>query len=192
MMAGTPVLQQIRRTTTEAPAATFSPDRTYRYSLRRRLPTGAGTVNFLMLNPSTADETLDDPTIRRCIGFARAWGYAELVVTNLFALRSTDPRALLETVEKIDAENDRAIVEAAIAAQRVIAAWGVWGGRLELSHRTQHVRGLLRQTHRPRHSPRHTGIDLYHLGLTAEGHPRHPVRLPKHLTPTLWEGNGVC
>src|SRR4051794_4930837 len=77
-----------------AGSARFSPDRLYRYELVRRWGDGPAACNFLLLNPSTADERSDDPTIARCWRRARAWGFGALVVTNLFALRATDPRVL--------------------------------------------------------------------------------------------------
>ena len=76
----------------------YSPCQTWRYLLRRDLGDGAGTLNFVMLNPSTADAVRNDPTVARCVGFARRWGFRRLLVTNLFALRSPLPRALLQAV----------------------------------------------------------------------------------------------
>src|SRR5690348_7021805 len=93
----------------DEPTAEFSPCRTWRYVLRRRW--GVGTpVGFILLNPSTADERLDDPTIRRCIGFARSLGYPALVLGNLFALRSTDPRALRSAFDPIGPGNNEALL----------------------------------------------------------------------------------
>jgi hypothetical protein len=74
--------------------ASYDRTRRYRYTLHRRLAGGAGRLCFCMLNPSTADARVDDPTVRRCVGYALAWGFAELECVNIFALRSTDPRAL--------------------------------------------------------------------------------------------------
>ena len=80
----------------EVPDARFSDDRRYRYLLTRRVGSGTKSVMFLMLNPSTADEVRDDPTIRRCIGFANSWECGWLYVTNLSPLRATDPADVLE------------------------------------------------------------------------------------------------
>ena len=82
-------------------SAEISPCGLYRYSLTRKWEAWKGTVNFIMLNPSTADAQEDDPTIRRCIGFAKAWGYGGIVVTNLFAYRATNPKELKKSFQHI-------------------------------------------------------------------------------------------
>lgn len=117
-------------------SAIFSPCRTWRYVLERRwveIQVSASstlvprTVLFIGLNPSTADETADDPTIRRCVGFAKRWGFGRLVVCNLFAYRATDPkelRRLTSAIEAIGLENDRHIEDEACEADLVVAAWG--------------------------------------------------------------------
>mgnify|MGYP000880158315 CR=1 FL=1 len=87
------------------PTAGFSPDREFRYTLTRRWDDRL-LVNFLMLNPSTADENIEDPTIRRCMGFARDWGYGGLMVTNIFAYRSTDPKALYKVPDPTGPANN--------------------------------------------------------------------------------------
>jgi hypothetical protein len=114
-----------------AALATFDPTRTYRYQLTRTWDPDGPRVNFLMLNPSTADAFGLDPTVRRCVGFARRWGFGSLEVTNIFAFRATDPRVLVGQPEPVGAGNDQAILDAARKADRVVAAWGVRG-----SHRT--------------------------------------------------------
>jgi hypothetical protein len=152
--------------------ATFDPSLKYRYTLKRQwaLPLGAkedrGTCMFLMLNPSTADASKDDPTIRRCVGFAQDWGFSGLLVTNLFALRSTDPDQLYVTPEPIGLGNDEVIVGAAKDCGLVIAAWGTHGAFM---NRGAQVLALLEKHNRP----------VHHLGLTAGGHPKHPLYLPK-------------
>ncbi len=133
----------------------------YRYRLHRSWLMGEGTVLFIMLNPSTADAELDDPTIRRCIGFARRWGFQELVVANLFAWRATDPRELKRASDPVGPENDEHLIALSGDADAVIAAWGVHGG---YKNRNWVVRRLLRGT-------------VEHLGLTKQGHPRHPLYL---------------
>lgn len=140
-------------------SAHFSPCRTWRYALWRRWASSPPAM-FVGLNPSTADETQDDPTIRRCIRFARDWGYGGLVMTNLFAFRSTDPRQLNTAEDPIGPANDAALVAAAASAGVVVAAWGVHGTH---NGRAQDVidRGLLGS--------------FTVLGLTADGHPRHPL-----------------
>jgi hypothetical protein len=144
--------------------ATFGQRRRYRYTLRRRWAAGQ-VVCWVMLNPSTADERQDDPTIRRCIGFSRTWGYAGLVVVNLFALRSTDPAALwVPATAPVGAENDAAIRDAATGACLVVAAWGVQPHH-RFRDRALAVEAVLRAS----------GAPLWCLGLTQAGHPRHPL-----------------
>lgn len=148
----------------------------YRYSLRRTwadLVDGddAAHAVFVMLNPSTADDKRDDPTITRCIAFARAWGVSTLVVVNLFAWRATDPRELYARPKQqiVGVENDRHIVEACRSAQVAVAAWGAHGALL---NRGEHVRRLV--------------PNLKVLRLTKDGHPSHPLYLPKTLMPMSW------
>ncbi len=117
--------------------AIFSPCRRYRYLLMRRVSFLAETTClFIMLNPSTADETQDDPTIRRCMGFARRWGFGVLVVANIFAWRATDPQELHDlgfphasttTITAVGPENDLFICTAAVEADKIICAWGNHG-----------------------------------------------------------------
>jgi len=107
-------------------AAGFSPCGCYRYWLTRTWDESRSAVCWLMLNPSTADATRDDPTIRRCIGIARRWGHGGIVAVNLFALRATDPAELVRAVDPVGPENDAA-VRSHTAGLRVIAAWGSKG-----------------------------------------------------------------
>ena len=152
--------------------AAFSPDRRYRYALTRTWGDGS-TVVFIMLNPSTADAFKVDPTVARCIEFARTWGHESLIVLNLFAWRSTDPKALYTVIpgfDPIGPLNDYAI-DAVPKGTPIIAAWGVHGS---LDGRGKAVRDRL-------DIARH---DVYHLGdLTKEGHPRHPLYLKGDLMP---------
>lgn len=145
--------------------ATFGPDRVYRYRLWRRWADGP-TVCWVMLNPSTADEATLDPTIRRCVGFSRAWGYGALEVVNLFALRSTDPAGLYDHPAPIGPDNDRHIAEADQACDLTVCAWGVHG---ELAGRGADVLEML-------------GRPMA-LRLTKDGHPNHPLYLPADLQP---------
>jgi hypothetical protein len=122
-------------------SAEFSADRVYRYTLTRELGIGP-TLMVIGLNPSTADETQDDPTIRRCIGFAKRWEMGRLVMTNIFAFRSTWPAALYsDTNDPIGADNDHHLLEQAGAADMILAAWGAHGGLVD---RDVEVRSLLR------------------------------------------------
>lgn len=159
--------------------AVFDETGAYRYRLSRELG-GARTVCWVMLNPSTADHERDDPTLKRCIGFARALGYGRLDVVNLFALRSSDPSALETHPDPIGPANDEHIVAVARAAQLVICAWGAGGSLLD---RDAHVRGLLERA----------GVSLFALAFTGDGAPRHPLargrsRIPDDAKPILWSG----
>ena len=162
--------------------ALLSADRVYRYLLIRN--TGAvpkydtgpceNTVLFLMLNPSTADENEDDATIRRCISFAREWGYTWALVANLFALRATDPMELRTVDDPIGPQNDTAISMASWYSAFTVCAWGNhgWvGGRDRI---------VLERLLRGR------GIDVRHLGLTKQGRPKHPLYLAKTTKPEPW------
>ena len=117
----------------------------------------------MLLNPSTADEERDDPTIRRCIGFARAAGFGSAVVVNLFALRATDPAVLGRTRDPVGPRNDRAIVAAARGADAVVLGWG--GGAASFGPRAAEVSRLLSPFRRR----------LFLLGRTRSGEPRHPL-----------------
>ena len=144
--------------------ALFSRDRTYRYRLGRRWWDGAAAC-FVLLNPSTADETREDPTVRRCIGFARSLGCGALEVVNLYAYVATDPAELRSADYPVGRSNDRHIEAAARECERVVLAWGVHAARLA---RPLEVLRLL-------HS---MGVEPHCLRLTASSHPEHPLRLP--------------
>ncbi len=135
----------------------------YRYQLTRSWDGRLPTVAFVGLNPSTADATLDDPTVRRCVGFARDWGFGTLMLVNLFALRSPEPSKLYAAREPIGPENDHWLRLAGANAETIVAAWGVHG---ELHGRGREVQRLFPH--------------LKCLGKTREGHPRHPLYLSKH------------
>jgi len=149
----------------------------YRYSLSRYWGDGL-TVCWIMLNPSTADARKDDPTIRRCVGLSKSWGYGGLVVVNLFALRATDPRKLRpvfgyqdEQIETVGPDNDEWIERETDGASLIVGAWGNHG---VIWNRGDEVRETL-------------GADrLHHLGLTKLGQPRHPLYVPSATTPCKW------
>lgn len=149
--------------------ATFSHDRLYRYSLQRRWGDGPPAV-FIGLNPSTADEQNDDPTIRRCVRFARDWGCGALVMLNLYAWRATDPKGLLRTADPVGPGNDAAIRAIAGDAQLVVAAWGAWPG--PDPDRPAAVSALVGE--------------LQALGVTKDGQPRHPLYMRTDCTPQPW------
>lgn len=154
--------------------AQYSDCERYRYSLTRTWNSAERRMLFVMLNPSTATEIQNDPTVERCERRARHLGYGAFRVTNIFAWRATDPRDLRAAVEPNGADNDKALVEGAEWAHDIIAAWGVHGAHLD---RGQTVAGLLRSTGKP----------LFHLGLSKQGHPRHPLYLPYAQMPELWD-----
>jgi len=105
--------------------ARFSPCRTWRYSLRRQwLPGSEASVMFIGLNPSTADETQDDPTIRRCLGFARYWGFGNLIMMNVYAFRATKPADMKAAKDPVGPGNDREFERLRSVPQLVVAAWG--------------------------------------------------------------------
>ncbi len=150
-------------------SAHFSQCRTYRYLLTREWGSGLA-VAFIGLNPSTADETQDDPTIRRCIGYAKEWGYARLHMLNLFAFRATDPADMMAADDPIGPDNDDTLRRVAADSIMTVAAWGV-GGRHLGRAATVLAMGLSR---------------LHYLRLTKGGHPGHPLYLPKALRPIEW------
>lgn len=158
--------------------ARFSDCRTWRYTLERWWsPFALGRyVNFIMLNPSTADEVDSDPTVRRCLKFANDWGYDGCIVTNLFAYRATDPMALRDIQDPVGPSNNEAILNAAQGAARVVCAWGVHGAFLL---RGRIVYDLL--TARK--------IELSCIAKTKQGHPMHPLYLPATSRPGrfTWE-----
>lgn len=154
--------------------AQFSDCGVYRYTLTRDFgETGRGLCNLVMLNPSTATADQDDPTIRRCIGYARAWGCSGLVVTNLFAYRSTDPKALLNVCDPIGPDNDRHLKEEAQRATVVVCAWGAHGSLLG---RCDAARAIFQAL----------GVATTYLRLTKQGQPCHPLYLPGNLRPQPW------
>ena len=156
-----------------ASVARYSDCEAYRYSLTRIWAAGQQRVLFVMLNPSTATEVQNDPTVERCERRARHLGYGAFQVTNIFAFRATDPRDLRAAAEPEGPENDQTLVEGATWADHIIAAWGVHGAH---QNRGPAVAELLRGTGKP----------LFHLGLSKEGHPRHPLYLPYAQQPIAW------
>lgn len=156
--------------------AVFSDCRRYRYALSRTWDQAGKLVVFCGLNPSTADETQDDPTVRRELAFARAWGFGRYVKVNAYAFRSTDPKGLWAPgVEPCGPDNLAAITDTARNADMFVAAWGnnirpaqAWTLRLALS--IAHV-------------------DVYALRLTKSGEPSHPLYLPASLQPFMWKHN---
>jgi hypothetical protein len=152
---------------TLAKATIFSGCRQYRYTLWREWIGGSGYAMFIGLNPSTADEVNNDPTVRRCINFSKEWGYAGMFMMNIFAFRATDPHVMKAQADPVGEHNDFHLLNVAKNAGVIVAAWGVHGVHLD---RESKVKSLL-------------GNRLKCLRLTKEGHPAHPLYLPKILTP---------
>ena len=143
---------------------------TYRYLLQRSWDVKLKAVCFVMLNPSTADASVDDPTIRRCLGFSQRLGFGQLEVVNLFALRSTNPANLRKHRDPVGPENDEQIITAAHVCNITICAWGNNGGYKD---RDKMILELLRDN----------GVVPHALRLSKDGRPAHPLYLPYSLQP---------
>jgi len=166
--------------------ATFSACQRYRYTLWRwwsmEPMDPARMVAFVGLNPSTADASVDDPTIRRCINFAKAWGYDGMVMLNLFAWRDTDPKGMKAASNPIGEDNGGAIIMVCQAVATVVLCWGVHGEFLGRGYRVQQMLTKVRECHC--------------FGLTKEGHPKHPLYLANNtqleaVRGTVGQGAGV-
>ena len=150
--------------------AHFSHDKRYRYLLGRRIGASDRRLLFIMLNPGTADESHNDATIRRCIGFAERWNFGVMEVANLFAFRTSYVAELRAAKEPIGPDNDKWISEALVAADRVILAWGNHGAYMQRS------RCVMRMVS--------SVVQPYQLGLNKTGEPTHPLYLPASTVPT--------
>jgi len=151
--------------------ATFSPCRRWRYLLWRRWDEAKPVANFLMLNPSTADEVKLDPTCSRARDYAERWGYGALIVTNVFGWRATHPDDMKAAKDPVGPGNDAAIVRTAKESAIVVCAWGNHGTFLD---RSSKVRALLKE------------VKLHALRINANGEPAHPLYLPGKLKPISW------
>lgn len=164
----------------------------YRWTLSRWWESPASKLSWvcwIMLNPSTADASVDDPTIRRCIHFSRSWGYPGLVVVNLYPFRSADPRECRKWVDwsasrSILAQNRLVVIDAALTSSLVVAAWGAAPG----------VRDWAQAVCRSIYAA-HVGDEAFStihcLGTTAGGDPKHPLarglhRVPDDQQPVVW------
>lgn len=158
--------------------ARFSPCRTWRYALWREWDTQLSPMVVIGLNPSTADETQDDPTIRRCIGFAKSWGFGSLYMLNLYAFRATKPLDMVQSDDPVGPDSDAAFLRYCAKADLVLAAWGAltvrWRPRVQWQQRIAHVRDLLDQ-------------DLHCLGMTSDGSPRHPLYVKGDTQPVVYQ-----
>lgn len=154
--------------------ATISADGRYRYMLTRRWDVFGPTVAWVMLNPSTADAEVDDPTIRRCMGFARDWGYGGIRVVNLYAFRATNPADLWKADDPVGPDNNinlrRVFREQLLNKAPVMAAWGAFA-------KQDRVDEVLKMAGSER---------LQCLDVTQSGAPRHPLYLPKNSNRSHW------
>lgn len=158
----------------DAPSvAVYSDCERYRYLLTRIWNPDGRRALFIMLNPSTATEVQNDPTVERCERRARALGFGAFRVTNIFAFRATDPKVMRGTADPVGPENDGAILQSLPWADQVICAWGAHGAHLG---RGPAVEALLRQA----------GVPLWHLGLTQAGAPKHPLYIGYDRQPEPW------
>jgi hypothetical protein len=153
--------------------AIYSPCEAYRYALTRVWEPDGRRALFVMLNPSTATEVQNDPTVERCERRARALGFGAFRVTNIFAYRATDPKVMRAQADPVGPGNDVAITDAAVWADQVICGWGAHGAHLG---RGVAVEAVLRKT----------GLPLFHLGLTLAGAPKHPLYIGYAVQPELW------
>lgn len=152
--------------------AVYSDCERYRYLLTRVWGPGPRAL-FVMLNPSTATEVQNDPTVERCERRARALGFGAFRVTNIFAYRATDPKVMRAVPDPVGPENDAAILGSIPWADAVVCAWGNHGLHLD---RGREVEAMLRGS----------GARLSHLGLTGQGQPRHPLYVGYDRQPEDW------
>ena len=150
--------------------AHFSKDRIYRYALWRTWDESKPKVLFVGLNPSTADEVQDDPTIRRCIRYSKDWGYGGYIMGNIFAYRSTNPKKLLDIDDPIGSKNDYWLKKLNKEASLTIGAWGNHGKILD---RGSQINQMFKTFHC--------------LKITKEGFPSHPLYLSSKLKPILFK-----
>jgi hypothetical protein len=160
-----------------ASVAVYSDCERYRYSLTRVWDADGSRALFIMLNPSTATEVQNDPTVERCERRARALGFGAFRVLNIFAWRATDPRDMRAAADPVGPGNDAAIRESLGWAHSVICAWGTHGAHLG---RGPEVEALLRSA----------GAELLHLGLSKDGHPKHPLYIGYGVQPDVWPARG--
>lgn len=161
-----------------ASVAIYSDCEKYRYALTRTWDRSGKKALFVMLNPSTATEMQNDPTVERCERRSRTLGFGAFRVTNIFAWRDTDPRKMRAAPDPVGPENDDTILAGCDWADTIVCAWGTHGQHL---NRGPKVETLLRGTQHP----------LFQLGLTKDGHPKHPLYIAYAQQPELWAGSGL-
>lgn len=154
--------------------AVYSDCEAYRYALTRAWDATGKRVTFVMLNPSTATEVQNDPTVERCERRARALGFGAFQVCNIFAFRATDPKVMRKATDPVGPANDEAIRKGCLWADQVICAWGTHGAYLS---RGPAVEALVRATEKP----------MAHLGLSKAGHPKHPLYISYQKQPEKWD-----
>ncbi|MEJ6399203.1 DUF1643 domain-containing protein [Yoonia sp. 208BN28-4] len=164
-----------RTHTTDSIASTvqYSDCEKYRYALTRVWDANGKTVMFIMLNPSKADELANDPTVERCERRARALGFGAFRVTNIFGWRDTDPFAMRKAAEPVGPDNDATLRDGLAWADCIICAWGTHG-----AHRGRGPQ-VAQMLHR-------SGHQLHTLGLTKDGHPKHPLYIAYAEQPREW------
>lgn len=175
--------------------AVISEDGLYRYRLWRTwnpdLLIRIKPVLFVMLNPSVADATEDDATLRRCIDFAKTWGYGGCELVNVYGLRSTDPKGLWKVADPVGPLNLDFIERTARTCDRIVCAWGTHAGAVQV---LSTVQVLQRAWPDKRNHAADTSSPgrraLWHLGLTGNGQPRHPLRLSRTTERVMW--NPMC
>lgn len=157
--------------------AVYSDCERYRYALTRIWDVQGRRALFIMLNPSTATEVQNDPTVERCERRARTLGFGGFRVLNIFAYRATDPKVMRAASDPVGPDNDNAILEALEWADQVICAWGTHGAHLDRGERVAEVL-------------RAAKVPLFHLGISKAGHPKHPLYISYAVQPQLWQEGG--
>jgi hypothetical protein len=155
---------------TKSSWAEFSSDRVHRYALWRTWDEKKGIAMFIGLNPSTADEIKNDPTVSRCINYAKRWGFGGMIMSNIFACRATDPKVMKGAEDPVGSKNDQWLLKLAKEASLILA---VWGNHAEFMARGKAVMSLLK------------GTELHCLAMNKTGHPKHPLYCSGSLKPVL-------
>jgi len=152
-------------------SAEFSPDRKHRYSLWRIWDPIKPCCTFIGLNPSIADEDINDHTVTRCANYAKDWGYGGMYMLNLFSFRATYPAVMKCCRDHSHSSNNLHILRIVFKCSKIICAWGNHGS---FENRDQEILRLLR------------GYDLYCLDISKTGQPKHPLYLKKDLVPKIY------
>ncbi|NUN64884.1 DUF1643 domain-containing protein [Pseudanabaena biceps] len=148
----------------------------YRYSLWREWDTEKPKLAFIMLNPSKADADIDDPTLHRCINFAKFWGFGSLTVVNLFAYRSAKPSELKQAIDPVGFQNDRYLKKAIRSADKIVIGWGNNGKLMQRDRLVLELRSKY-------------NIQPHCLGITKVSYPRHPLYVVCSKQPSVYRCN---